>query len=109
MKAPNALNRCLKLILKISGGLLMAKLDLGLPRYMGRGIGYGFTSQGEPAVFYFAEGRSPPSRERKLWVPEGEGGQRVYMDVSSRTSIEEMVANGGNPDLLLYNAMYVSS
>ena len=87
----------------------MAKLDLGLPRYMGRGIGYGFTSQGEPAVFYFAEGRSPPSRERKLWMPEGEGGQRVYMDVNSRTSIGEMVASGGNPDLLLYNAMYVVS
>jgi hypothetical protein len=84
----------------------MGKLNLGLPiqsSYIGRGILTGLTTNGDPAEIYFAEGRSPPSRRRKLF-PYGKEG-RIHMDINSETSLKEMVENGGNPDLLLYDAM----
>jgi|GEM_PF-1913014 len=81
----------------------MRKIDLGLPKYMGRGIIAGFTTDYKPAVIYFAQGRSPPSRRRKLVAFPDEG--IVKMEPNSETSIEEMRESGGNPALLLYNAM----
>ncbi len=81
----------------------MGTLNLGLPSYIGRGILSGLTTNGVPADIYFAEGRSPPSRMRKLFPYEKEG--RVHMDLNSETSLKEMIEKGGNPDLLLYDAM----
>jgi IMP cyclohydrolase len=83
----------------------MAKLDLGLPSYMGRGIISGLTVDGEPVDIYFVEGRSPPSRRRKLSPYAAEG--RVHVDINSETTMEQMLASGGIPDLLLYDAIYV--
>jgi len=82
----------------------MGRLDLGLPSYMGRMIISGLTVDGIPADIYSAEGRSPPSRERKLWTPPDRNNV-VYMDINSKTSVEEMEEKGGNPKLLLYDAM----
>lgn len=82
----------------------MAKgLDLGLPSYMGRGIITGITADGLPADIYFAEGRSPPSRRRMLRPCHDEG--MVRMDANSETTVDQMRATGGNPNLLLYDAM----
>jgi len=76
--------------------------DLGLPSYMGRGIIVGQTTQGDAAAVYFVEGRSPPSRKRRLDIYDDE--RRVHVNVNSETSVEKMIEEGGNPDLLLYNA-----
>jgi len=81
----------------------MRKIDTELPSYMGRGIIGGLTKGYKEAALYFIEGRSPPSRRRKLELNPVEGVVRV--DVNSETSVEEMIEEGGNPDLLLYNAM----
>jgi hypothetical protein len=81
----------------------MGKIDIELPSYMGRGIIGGLTKGYKEAALYFIEGRSPPSRRRKLGLNPVEGIVRV--DVNSETSVEEMMEGGGNPDLLLYNAM----
>lgn len=80
----------------------MGRLDLGHPKYMGRGLLYGLTTESEPAAIYFAEGRSPPSRQRKFRVP---GDGIVKVDVNSETSLGRLRADGGIPDLLLYDAM----
>jgi IMP cyclohydrolase len=70
---------------------------------MGRGLLLGMTTQGVPAAVYFAEGRSPPSRQRKLMrYPDGQG---IHVDVNSETSVEELIEKGGIPKLLLYDAM----
>ena len=81
----------------------MAKLDLSLPSYMGRGILTGLTSEGYPADIYFIEGRSPPSRRRRLVAYPHEG--RVHVDINSETTLEEMIGSGGNPKLLLYDTI----
>lgn len=81
----------------------MGKLDLGLPSYMGRIIIFGYNMRGDPAIIYIVEGRSPPSRRRRLEIYPKDGIVRV--NVNSETGIEEMRMEGGNPDLLLYNAM----
>ncbi|MFH1364366.1 MAG: hypothetical protein ABIH52_01790 [Candidatus Aenigmatarchaeota archaeon] len=82
----------------------MPKLDIGLPSYHGRGIISVLSTEGEPFDIYFAEGRSDTSRMRRLWSPPRRDNV-VYMDVNSRTSVEEMEEKGGNPKLLLYDAM----
>lgn len=75
---------------------------LELSGYMGRVIITGLTTHGDPADIYFAQGRSPPSKRRKL-VPYPHE-LRVGMELNSETSLEEMRRGGGNPELLLYDA-----
>jgi len=78
-------------------------MAVDLSGYMGRGILSGLTSKGEPADVYFAEGRSPPSRMRKLEPCPKHG--IVHMDINSETDLEKLRADGGDPALLLYDAM----
>ena len=71
------------------------------PAYMGRGILAGLTPSGKPAFVYFVEGRSPPSRKRRLEIKKG----GVFVNLNSGTDRDEMKRSGGIPELLLYNAM----
>jgi IMP cyclohydrolase len=79
---------------------------MGKPDYPGRGFIFGLTTRGNPAGIYFLQGRSDPSRMRRLEL-YGDTG-RVYVNVNSETTVEQMIEKGGNPDLLLYNAIKVS-
>ena len=75
--------------------------------YMGRCLMGGLMTNHEPASVFFIEGRSPPSRMRKL-IPEPDMGI-VRVDINSRIGREEferqVIAAGSHPLLVLYDAM----